>query len=118
MNNVAVNIRLISAASFLCTKVFTTFVFNRKLLKPRTQMDTDMMHMQDMHDMHDMHENQGPATKGKITEFSPEWDSPFKGSTHEVAISRKFIFVTGQNMNKIAKFDYSGNLLGHYVMPW
>jgi virginiamycin B lyase len=57
-----------------------------------------------------------PGALGDIAEFNLDWKSS-EASTHELAISRDFIFVTGQKMHQIAKFDYSGNLLQHYDMP-
>lgn len=67
-----------------------------------------------------MPENKTEITIANITEFSLNW--PLKagemaGSTHELVISSQFIFVTGQNMNQVAKFDYHGNLLAYYEMP-
>jgi virginiamycin B lyase len=59
----------------------------------------------------------GTSTLGIITEYSLNWPGSVKGSTHELAINDKFIFVTGQNMHQIAKFDYSGNILAYYNMP-
>lgn len=59
-----------------------------------------------------------PSTLGIITEYSLNWPGDtLPGSTHELVISKDFIFVTGQNMHRIAKFDYSGKLLTYYKMP-
>ncbi|MGR9053882.1 MAG: Vgb family protein [Gammaproteobacteria bacterium] len=57
-----------------------------------------------------------------ISEFDIEWpdlDRTKKnhGSTHELAIDRHHIYVTGQNMHQIAKFDYQGRLLEFYRLP-
>lgn len=59
----------------------------------------------------------GPATLGIITEYSLNWPGTIKGSTHELVISKDFIFVTGQNMHKVAKFNLKGELLTYYEMP-
>jgi virginiamycin B lyase len=58
-----------------------------------------------------------PSTLGNITEYSLNWPGGLHGSTHELVISEHFIYVTGQNMHRIAKFDYSGNLLKYFEMP-
>ena len=50
----------------------------------------------------------GRSTLGKITEFELDWKSIERGSTHELAMTRDFIFVTGQNMHQIAKLNYDG----------
>ncbi|RFM26766.1 hypothetical protein DXN05_17375 [Deminuibacter soli] len=55
-----------------------------------------------------------------ITEFSLNWPllpGETAGSTHELIIGHEFIFVTGQNMNQVAKFNYDGDLLAYYRMP-
>ena len=60
------------------------------------------------------------ATVANITEFSLNWPvtNPSQdGSTHELVISDRFIFVTGQNMDMVAKFNYKGKLLTYYHMP-
>ncbi len=59
----------------------------------------------------------GPSTLGIITEYSLNWPGGLTGSTHELVISDKFVFVTGQNMHQVAKFDHSGNLLTYFKMP-
>jgi hypothetical protein len=59
-------------------------------------------------------------TIGNITEFKLNWplgEGEKAGSTHELVINQEFIFVTGQNMHKVAKFDYTGKLLEYYNMP-
>jgi virginiamycin B lyase len=58
-----------------------------------------------------------PSTLGIITEYSLNWPGPAKGSTHELVINNKYIFVTGQLMNKVAKFSYDGKLIKHLNMP-
>lgn len=55
-----------------------------------------------------------PAT---ITEFALDWPGNIRHSTHELAISSKYVYVTGQNMHRVARFDRDGNLLGHFEMP-
>lgn len=57
-----------------------------------------------------------PKTLTDITEFDPQWTNA-QGSTHELVITKDFIFVSGQKMDQIAKFDYSGQLLTHFNMP-
>ena len=73
------------------------------------------MNMHNMPDMPDMQPNK--ATLGIITEYSLNWPGDLKGSTHELVMNKEFIFVTGQNMHKVAKFNYKGELLTHYEMP-
>lgn len=58
-----------------------------------------------------------PVSKVNITDFKINWPGDATGSTHELAINEKFIFVTGQNMDHIAKFDYNGKLIELYKMP-
>ncbi len=67
--------------------------------------------------MPDMPASNTPATLGIITEYSLNWPGTLKGSTHELVISEQFIFVTGQNMHQVAKFNYQGKLLTYYKMP-
>ena len=67
-----------------------------------------------------MQGNTGSSTIANITEFNLNWplgkgEKP--GSTHELVINKEFIFVTGQNMHKVAKFNYAGELLAYYEMP-
>jgi len=72
----------------------------------------------DMHmNMPDMPESDAPATLGNITEYSLNWPGGLKGSTHELVINEDYIFVTGQNMHRVAKFDYEGTLLKYFKMP-
>jgi len=66
--------------------------------------------------MHDMPMD-GPSTLGNITEYSLDWPGGLKSSTHELVINETNIFVTGQNMHRVAKFDYSGKLLKYFDMP-
>ncbi|CAN5428019.1 N/A [soil metagenome] len=56
-------------------------------------------------------------TLGIITEYSLNWPGGLKGSTHELVINERFIFVTGQNMHQVAKFNYKGELLTYFNMP-
>jgi len=58
-----------------------------------------------------------PVVQGNITEYSLNWPSPHQKSTHELAFSDRFIFVTGQDMDQVAKFDYQGNILAYYHLP-
>jgi virginiamycin B lyase len=57
------------------------------------------------------------ATLGNITEYSLDWPSAAHGSTHELAIDARYIYVTGQNMHQIAKCDYEGRVVDYYKMP-
>ncbi|MEC4749972.1 hypothetical protein [Methylomicrobium sp. Wu6] len=57
------------------------------------------------------------ATFGKITEYNLNWPSSVHGSTHELVIDEEHIYVTGQNMHRIAKFDYAGRIVDYYTMP-
>ncbi|WP_296705884.1 hypothetical protein [Algoriphagus sp.] len=57
------------------------------------------------------------TTLGNITEYPLNWPSDQKGSTHELVIDEKFIYVTGQNMHYVAKLDYDGNILAYFEMP-
>jgi virginiamycin B lyase len=60
-----------------------------------------------------------PSSLGNITESPLNWPltgDQKPGSTHELVINDGFIFVTGQNMNKVAKFNYQGELLAYYDM--
>ncbi|MGO4875341.1 hypothetical protein ACEN2P_01965 [Pedobacter psychrotolerans] len=52
-----------------------------------------------------------------IVEYSLNWPGGMMGSTHELVISEEFIFVSGQNMHRIAKFNHQGELLQYYMMP-
>lgn len=68
-----------------------------------------------MHDHH--HSSHGIKTNGNLTDYPLNWPSKEKSSTHELVISEEFIFVTGQNMDMVAKVDYSGTVLDYYHMP-
>ncbi|MEN2280878.1 hypothetical protein AAGF08_01985 [Algoriphagus sp. SE2] len=57
------------------------------------------------------------AKLGNITEYPLNWQSDKKGSTHELVIDEKFIYVTGQNMDCVAKLNYDGIILEYYKMP-
>jgi virginiamycin B lyase len=73
----------------------------------------------------DMNMSEAPAhavssTVANITEFPLNWplDSGVQaGSTHELVINDQFVFVTGQNMYQVAKFNLNGDLLDYYDMP-
>jgi virginiamycin B lyase len=54
---------------------------------------------------------------GNITEYPLNWPSDQKCSTHELVIDANFIYVTGQNMDKVAKLDYQGKILAYFEMP-
>jgi virginiamycin B lyase len=64
-----------------------------------------------------MPDTSGSTTLGIITEYSLNWPGGLHGSTHELVISQDFIYVTGQNMHRVAKFDYAGTLLKYFKMP-
>lgn len=57
------------------------------------------------------------ATLGNITEYSLNWPGTVHGSTHELVVNKEHIFVSGQNMHQIAKFDYQGKIIDYYKMP-
>ena len=52
-----------------------------------------------------------------ITEYPLNWPSSETSSTHELVIDKNAIYVTGQNMDSVAKLDYHGKILAHYEMP-
>ncbi|ASU34571.1 Vgb family protein [Mucilaginibacter xinganensis] len=58
-----------------------------------------------------------PTTTGIITEFALNWPGKECCSTHEIAIDEEHIFVSGQLMGQIAKLDYSGKILDHFIIP-
>ena len=63
-------------------------------------------------------ESQNTITKlGNITEYPLNWPSTETGSTHELVIDKQFIYVTGQNMARVAKLDYEGTVLAYFEMP-
>ena len=60
------------------------------------------------------------ATLGNITEFPLQW--PYDtitqlGSTHELVINEKYVYITGQNMHQLARFDRRTNQIKHFPMP-
>ncbi|SDZ01875.1 hypothetical protein [Nitrosomonas sp. Nm33] len=57
------------------------------------------------------------AALGNITEYSLNWPSTAHGSTHELVIDEAHIYVTGQNMDQIAKCNYGGQVVDYYKMP-
>jgi len=60
------------------------------------------------------------SSLGKIQEFDLKWADPKNaGSTHELEMDavNKFIYVTGQNDDQVAKLNYAGEILTHYTMP-
>lgn len=57
------------------------------------------------------------ATLGNVTEYPLNWPGTEHGSTHELVIDKQHIYVTGQNMHRIAKVDYQGQVLDYYDMP-
>ncbi|WP_437589790.1 Vgb family protein [Sorangium sp. So ce1000] len=75
----------------------------------------DMSHMSSMSNTPGT--STGVSTLGRITEYDLDWKSTKKGSTHELVTTRDFIFVTGQDMDKVAKLDYTGKVLAHWNMP-
>ena len=54
---------------------------------------------------------------GKVSEFKLNWPGPFHGSTHELVIDEKYIYISGQDMNQVAKCNYQGEVLAYYPMP-
>lgn len=66
------------------------------------------------------HDHTTPATiktLRNITEYPLNWPSDEKCSTHELVIDKDFVYVTGQNMDMVAKLDYKGTILDYYKMP-
>jgi virginiamycin B lyase len=51
---------------------------------------------------------------GIITEYPLGWEAK---STHELALNKEYIFVTGQNNHKVAKLNYAGEVVTYYEMP-
>ncbi|MEL6561864.1 MAG: hypothetical protein AAFQ94_27000 [Bacteroidota bacterium] len=51
-----------------------------------------------------------------VTDESLNWPGTAKGSTHELAMTDEYVYVTGQNMHAVAKVSYDGKIL-HYPMP-
>ncbi|WP_448701829.1 hypothetical protein ACFGVR_06205 [Mucilaginibacter sp. AW1-3] len=71
-------------------------------------------------DMPGMPAANGPVTVGDITEYSLNWlptTPPTAGSTHELVISDQYIYVTGQNMDQVARFDLATSKIDHFKMP-
>jgi virginiamycin B lyase len=54
---------------------------------------------------------------GNITEYNLNWPSPNQGSTHELVINERHIYVSGQNMHQVAKCDYTGQVIDYFKMP-
>lgn len=61
--------------------------------------------------------NRADATLAKVSEFNLNWPSPLRGSTHELVLDAEYIYVTGQNMDLVAKCNYQGEVLAYYPMP-
>lgn len=57
------------------------------------------------------------ATLAKVSEFALNWPGTQRGSTHELALATDYIYVTGQNMDLVAKCNYQGDVLAYYPMP-
>lgn len=54
---------------------------------------------------------------GSVSEFTINWPGPSKQSTHELVINEKHIYVSGQDMDMIAKCNYQGEVLEYFPMP-
>lgn len=67
--------------------------------------------------MYEQNTGTSVKTNGNITEYPLNWPSDKKGSTHELVIDKNFIYVTGQNMDQVAKLDYQGTILTYFDMP-
>ena len=72
----------------------------------------------------DMPVNNAPKTLRNITEYPLNWPDDGRHfssdnccSMHELVITSKHVFVTGQNMDKVAQFDLNCKLLNHFDMP-
>jgi len=57
------------------------------------------------------------TTPPKISEFKLNWPSPQHGSTHELVLDKDYIYITGQNMDLVAKCNYQGEICAYYPMP-
>ena len=57
------------------------------------------------------------TTPGNITEYSLNWPGTAHSSTHELVIDKQYVYVTGQNMDRIAKCNYEGQVVDFYKMP-
>jgi virginiamycin B lyase len=57
------------------------------------------------------------STLGNVTEYCLYWPSPNHGSTHELVIDGQHIYVSGQNMDHVAKLNYEGQIVEYYKMP-
>lgn len=61
--------------------------------------------------------NASNAMLHRISEFKLNWPGSQHGSTHELVLDKDHIFVTGQNMDLVAKYNYLGQVLTYYPMP-
>jgi virginiamycin B lyase len=64
--------------------------------------------------------NADSAGRAIIVEYDIDWPNIPSGlahSTHELAIDAEHVYVTGQNMHQIAKFDYQGKIVDYFDMP-
>lgn len=66
---------------------------------------------------HQHHNSTTITTHKNLTDYPLKWPSDQKASTHELVIDEKFVYVTGQKMNQIAKLDYEGTIVTYYDMP-
>ncbi|MCM8541158.1 MAG: hypothetical protein NE328_12860 [Lentisphaeraceae bacterium] len=51
-----------------------------------------------------------------VKDFPLKWRGDVKGSTHELAMKGNYIYVTGQNMDQVAKVGYDGSMQ-HFQLP-
>ncbi|MES3021483.1 MAG: hypothetical protein V4857_07835 [Pseudomonadota bacterium] len=61
--------------------------------------------------------NPAAASLPKVSEFKLNWPSLHTGSTHELVLDKDYIYVTGQNMDLVAKCNYQGEVCAYYPMP-
>jgi virginiamycin B lyase len=52
-----------------------------------------------------------------ISEFGLNWPGGITGSTHELVMHGDYIYVTGQNMNQVAKCNLNGQVVAYFKMP-
>ena len=63
-----------------------------------------------------MHEPGLPVTHGIITAYPLSWHSKHKGSTHELVIKADHIYITGQDMDKVARFNTKTETFEYFSM--
>ena len=56
------------------------------------------------------------TAQSNINEYVLEWPNTAKGSTHELVIDSKYVYVTGQNMHHVARSSFDGKIV-YWPMP-